>query len=178
MAATLKMQEYAKAIAEKLQIDEPDFANFDETSFFINEHNSEYKRITSINNILEKLETEHGYFKNSFSKDFTDILVELYGKVGVYVFYAHDDVVYIGKSLNLQERIYTSLKQRILKEPITHLSLFLTKKEADAHILEVLLITENKPKLNRDCKCNDTSDRYHSGFDLKTMPKIQIFEEV
>ena len=34
MAATLKMQEYAKAIAEKLQIDEPDFANFDETSFF------------------------------------------------------------------------------------------------------------------------------------------------
>jgi len=42
MSATMKMIEFAQAIAEKLHIDEPDYDDFDETSEFIDEYKDEY----------------------------------------------------------------------------------------------------------------------------------------
>lgn len=42
--ATLKMKNYAEAIADYLGIDPPDFDDFEETSAWIDEHRMEYLR--------------------------------------------------------------------------------------------------------------------------------------
>lgn len=42
MAATIRMIQFAQAIAERLGIEEPDYDNFQETSDFIDEYKDEY----------------------------------------------------------------------------------------------------------------------------------------
>lgn len=42
MACTPRMRDFAKAIAEELGLEEPDYDNFREVSDFIDEHKQEY----------------------------------------------------------------------------------------------------------------------------------------
>lgn len=177
MAATKSMIDYAIAIAEKLHIDEPDFSNFNETSLFISEHSLDYKKIVNNERMVLSLENMYGVFENDFSDDFKDLLETLYGVQGIYVFWDNDEIVYIGKSVNLQSRIYSSLKERQRTRNITHISLVFTKREADMHIYEVILITEYKPVLNLDCACADYSRHIKSNLDLHSGERIKIFEE-
>lgn len=44
MSATQKMVDYAKGIADLLNLDYPDFSNFNETSAFISEYSQAYKK--------------------------------------------------------------------------------------------------------------------------------------
>ena len=177
MSATTKMIEYARAIASKLRLDEPDFSSFNETSSFISEHSVIFKRMVNNERLANSLSTVYGEVEKHFSDDFLEMLNCLYEVKGLYIFWVDDEVVYIGKSINLQERIYSSLKERIRNAPITHVTSLATITEADMHIGEVLLITEYKPKLNVDCVCGDVSDRFKSGVDLYTKRKIKIFSE-
>lgn len=175
MAATQKMIDYAKSIANKLNLDEPDFSSYNETSSFISEHSVAFKRIVNNERLVNSLENTYGDVCGQFSNKFIEVLNDLCEIKGLYVFWVDNEIVYIGKSVNLQERIYSSLKERIKSAPITHLTTVLTPTEADMHIGEVLLITEYKPDLNCDCACEDVSEKYRSGINLYDMPKIQIF---
>lgn len=176
MAATKSMIEYAKAISEKLKIDEPDFSNFNETSYFISEYSVQYKKITNNERTVEKLQNMYGVFEDDFSDEFKTVLSDLYGEKGIYVFWKDNEIVYIGKSTNLQSRIYSSLKERIKNSDITHLSIIFTATEADMHIFEAVLITEYKPILNMDCACNDFSRHIKSGLDLYSSDRLSIFK--
>lgn len=175
MAATAKMIDYAKSIASKLNLDEPDFSSYNETSNFISEHSVTFKRIVNNERLMNTFENIYGKFEKQFSNEFIEWLDSLCEQKGLYIFWANEEIVYIGKSVNLQERIYSSLKERIKNAPITHLTALLTITEADMHIGEVLLITEYKPTLNRDCVCEDVSDRYISGVNLYEKKRVPIF---
>lgn len=177
MSATLKMIEYAKAIASELNIDEPDFGSYNETSNFISENRDKYKKQVSTGRMIENLANSYGYYSKHFTEEFIEFLKYVYGRKGLYVFWDNDEIVYIGKSINLQDRIYSSLNERLSSRNITHISPLLTDNEADMHILEIVLITEYKPVLNMDCNCEDRSERIHSGIDLYKRERITIFEE-
>lgn len=175
MAATQKMVNYARAIAEKLEIAEPDFSDFGETSRFINEHSDQFKKATHTGKTIQALEKLYGKFESNFTNEFAQKLKELQDICGVYIFWVENEAVYIGKSVNLQDRVFSSLKERVRSAPITHVSIIPLKKIADTHILEIVLITEYKPDLNSDCTCEDYSDLFKSNIDLYSLPKVRIF---
>ena len=177
MAATAKMIDYARSIASKLNLDEPDFSSFSETSSFISEHSVTYKRMVANERLVSSLGNIYGGLDRQFSNEFIETLDNLFERRGLYIFWVDDEIVYIGKSINLQERIYSSLKERTKCSPITHLTYLLTLTEADMHIGEVLLITEYKPVLNCDCSCKDVSERYKSGVNLYEKRKVKIFAD-
>lgn len=175
MPATRAVKEYAKAISEKLEIDEPDFSNFNETSGFIAENCMKYKKTVSDERIESQLEDICNICEEHFTDEFLHLLDSIYEEKGIYVFWNKDKIVYIGKSINLQSRVYYSLKERIKSENITHISLIYIEKEADLHIFEVMLITEYKPILNRDCVCGDYSNYFKCPADLTKVKKYKIF---
>ena len=177
MAATKAMIDYARAIASKLGFDEPDFSNFSETSAFISENSMRYKAIVSNERVVSNLQGLYGDLGGRFTECFQTVLKDISNQKGVYVFWDEEKIVYIGKSVNLQERVYSSLKERCRDSKITHLSLIFTEREADMHILEIVLITEHKPLLNMDCTCNDRSKYFVSNLDLYSIDRLQIFEQ-
>ena len=151
MAATAKMIQYAQAIANKLDIDEPDYANFDETSLFISDNVGEYK--ARLEAEYRKEHMQNPDLEYIYSKEFISLMQKSFGKCGVYALYCDDELIYIGKSINLGDRACSSLSERQKQHRITSVSICYTPNEADAHILEVILIVMLKPLLNRDCKC-------------------------
>lgn len=174
MVTTEKMIDYATAIAKELNLKMPDFSNYNETSIFIDKYCQKYNKKMSdkrISEMLVDLDFER------LSTEFLHIFNMLEHKKGVYVFWNNNEIVYIGKSLNLQERICTSLKERLSSTEITHFFPIVTDNEADMHILEVVLITEYKPLLNIDCNCKDKSNRFSSGLNLYTRKKYPIFKD-
>lgn len=175
MPATKAMIDYAVAISEKLHIDEPDFSDFGVTSDFISTNLPAYKKIVNNERFLSQLEESYGVFGSDFTDDFKSVLENAEGMKGIYVFWFHDEIVYIGKSINLQARIYTSLKERLKSVDISHVSIIGIEKDADLHIFEVLLITEYKPILNLDCACNDYSKYFKSPVDFSKIKKTQNF---
>lgn len=177
MAATQKMIDYATAIAEKLEIAEPNFLSFEETSHFISEYSDRFKKATHTGKTIQALEKLYGKFEEALTNEFIQKLKELQDICGVYIFWVENEVVYIGKSVNLQDRVFSSLKERIGSAPITHVSIIPLKKIADTHILEIVLITEYKPDLNSDCICEDYSDLFKSNINLYSLSKVRIFED-
>lgn len=88
-------------------------------------------------------------------------------KKGVYAFLGlNDEILYIGKSSNLFSRIPSSFNERREKEPIKTIAYYIVDNMADTHILEMVLIEENKPKLNTDGICEEYPKMFHSGLDV------------
>lgn len=181
MAATEKMINYAKGIAQILHLTEPNYSDFLETSNFINENQELYKRVmTNRNNELaymaqlEKLSR----YNLKLDDDFLNFVKNLNNEKGIYIFSNDTEIVYIGKSTDLASRIISSLVERCNKMEITQARIIKCKTEADTHILEVVLITELKPTLNRDCMCEDYSNHFHSGIDIYDIPYFNVFKEV
>lgn len=84
-----------------------------------------------------------------------EFINELQGLIlvhGLYFLYSENkELIYIGKSKNLSERIPTSVKER----KAHYLKYKLTNTMADANILELYYISKLKPILNKDSKEND-----------------------
>ena len=118
MAATEKMINYAKGIAQILHLTEPNYSDFLETSNFINENQELYKRVmTNRNNELaymaqlEKLSR----YNLKLDDDFLNFVKNLNNEKGIYIFSNDTEIVYIGKSTDLASRIISSLVERCNK---------------------------------------------------------------
>ena len=94
---------------------------------------------------------------------------------GVYCFWNKNELLYIGKSRNLGNRIYQSALEKLnVGLPITIISYRKTKTEADSNILEVMLITENKSVLNSANVCGDLPVEFPSKLNIKKFKKIKV----
>ena len=88
----------------------------------------------------------------SVSEEFIKEMEDLVQVYGLYFLYDQDkNLIYIGKSRNLNERIPSSVKER----KAYYLKYKLTKTLTDTHILELYYIAKLKPILNKDSKEND-----------------------
>ena len=93
----------------------------------------------------------------------------LYKKSGLYAFLNElDEVVYIGKSINLLDRIPSSYRERCRYSNISKIMYYVDDNIANVNILELLLISEYEPVLNTDCKTEHKSTLFSSGIDIKT----------
>ena len=183
MGATQKMIDYATGIAELLELPKPDFTNYKDTSNFIATYCSEYK-LKSRKKFDDILNGEQeAQIRTKYNKELSSIfrlqLEECYNRKGIYMFWQDSKLVYIGKSRNLSSRIVSSLEERLKSNPhINKLSIIECSTEADTHILEIVLITENKPELNKDCSCCDYSNYFKSGIIISELSPFDIFKEV
>ncbi|MGO5427247.1 GIY-YIG nuclease family protein [Fusobacterium mortiferum] len=88
----------------------------------------------------------------SVSEEFIKEMEDLVQVYGLYFLYDQDkNLIYIGKSRNLNERIPSSVKER----KAYYLKYKLTKTLTDTHILELYYIAKLKPILNKDSKESD-----------------------
>jgi hypothetical protein len=185
--ATEKQLVYAYVIADKLGVDRP--ANdFVECMRFISEYRPLFLQAVREENKREneknKYTSEHdiyGYrtFSEHFGRQLTELVSEyLDGVYGIYCFLEDDDILYIGKSYNLGKRILSSFRERIGQAPINRVLYHSLETKADTNIMELLLIAENKPRLNADCNVDDLPKLFDSEIDIvKDFRNIQEFIE-
>jgi excinuclease UvrABC nuclease subunit len=76
---------------------------------------------------------------------------------GVYFLYDYDgNLIYIGKSNNLKNRLYQSIREK--KKEVSYFSFALTETDADAIIYEQYYMTKHgKPKFNTEYPSDGTS---------------------
>lgn len=98
----------------------------------------------------------------TLSEEFIDELNGLILVHGLYFLYNENkELIYIGKSKNLSERIPASVKER----KAHYLKYKLTNTMSDTNILELYYIAKFKPALNRDSKeIDDTSIEINYSF--------------
>lgn len=87
-----------------------------------------------------------GFYENwGFNPNLTRIFKTIEDKSGVYKLYdKNKDLIYIGKSYTLGKRIPASIKER----NAFYVRIMLTDTQADANLLELLFISEEKPSMN------------------------------
>lgn len=104
---------------------------------------------------------------------FVNSCLERFQVAGVYIFWKDDKIMYVGKSIDLSQRILSSFDEK-RKSGINYCSIINCPIVADAHILEVVLITELKPPLNKDCMCDDTSETFFSDLDIEFLKSLRV----
>lgn len=161
--ATEKQLSYAYAIADELGLNRP-LDDFKECQIFISTHKEEYDRAIRVTSIgcydFKRLADCIGKYTFEWMID------NLFHKAGIYCF-AHDkQILYIGKSINLADRIAESYYERSRYGDINRILYYITPTKSDAHILEIVLIAENKPPLNSDCKTDDYPKLFQSNIDI------------
>jgi hypothetical protein len=96
----------------------------------------------------KKAQVNYAINKNqlsSFNNDSVKELYDLKNEHGVYLLYKDEEVVYVGVSKNLKNRIPISISSRV---SVNGFSYICTDTLSDAYILEVILINIIKPYWN------------------------------
>lgn len=181
LAPTDKMINFAKIIAEMLNINLPDLTSYQSTYQFIKDNSPGYwETVTPYTELItkqniEKIKNDYSTINIKFNEKFLEDIKKVNNTNGVYILWSGINLVYIGKSLNLRTRIISSIYERNTEDmPITSVSFIVTEATADMHILEPLLISEFKPILNTEFKCNDYSNHFKSGIERAELFKHRI----
>lgn len=202
--ATEKQIKYAEAISKRLQIELPKENDFDLYYKFIAEHEKNYKGNIELRNdepaIRRKMlnpfkrentekqykkvnpflknEIVNEYYNYVFNKKTLNKMLEMQKKkiCGIYFLYIKNELVYIGKSINLGSRILTSCRQKSNKNNvITEFSFYKTKTQSDCHILEPYLITKYKPPLNTEFVADDSPTILKFDIDIANLKKYKAY---
>lgn len=167
--ATEKQKKYAYAIADALKMQRP-CGNFDDFNTFISENKDEYQRYFRKQRMTDCEKYQHlpdKWICIDFGEQIADFVNDnLHKKIGIYAFAVKTEIVYIGKSYNLADRIPTSYWERRKQAAIDRILYFIVGNRTDTDLLEILLISENRPVLNVDCKNEERSTLFSSGLNI------------
>ena len=177
--------EYKKCNWKKSSIRQIDYANaisracygykrfvessrYGDVSDFISKNKDAYARILWRESIIEKNNEDVVECSKDFPTESMLFLCDnLYKVPGVYAFIGENNtILYIGKSVDLSQRITSSYRERKNSAKIERVMYYAVNNIADTNILEILLIAENNPVLNEDCKTEDSPELFHSGIDI------------
>jgi len=103
-------------------------------------------------------ESKVSYFSNDSTREFDSLADHLKKVPGVYLFSSNDKIIYIGRSSDLGNRMLRSFVERVLKTKLNSTVYFQyvqTSTFSDAAVLELILIAEHKPVLNKATKYMD-----------------------
>lgn len=179
---TDKQVTYATAIAKSLGIKLPTVYSMSSYSDFIKDHKDEYRR-SSLKKRIYKEESYSFLPERKFGDDMGEYVSEwlvqnLFDCKGIYAFLDGDEILYIGKSKNLADRIPSSYKERSGCGRINRIMYYITKTDSDTNILEIVLISENNPVLNKESNSHDESTLFKSNLSvLNDFSEIPILKE-
>lgn len=176
---TEKQIEMVEIISNTLGYPEPE--NFTKLAYkeYISNHIDElnYTQRIEINRNIETY-LDNYIEKYNLNKNTFDEIRNLKRVSGIYIFWGATKPLYIGKSVDLSERIIESFKERKrnhYKLKIRYISYYPVENEADMHILEPMLINEHFPILNYEFKTKNSS-KYTSGVDINILEKLPVEE--
>ena len=107
---------------------------------------------------------------NELERDARNEILDLKDTCGVYILYEFDKIVYVGVSVNLSQRILSSMTD---KSDTTSFSYVDTDSLSDAYILEILLINIIKPKYNEQSLGDgEISFELPIKYEYKDLPKF------
>lgn len=182
--ASVKQIDYANAISDLCMIGEKfnEDSLYEEVNDFITKYKDSYEQIIWRNTIEFEAKKGSGKYDNEDISRYTILFIcnNLYKKHGCYAFIGeNDEILYVGKSVDLSSRIVSSYSQRKREENIRRIMYRIESSMADANVLEILLICENKPLLNTESNTDETLLRYSSGIDiLKDFEELPFFGKV
>lgn len=176
--ASIRQLDFANAIANtcgiSLHFDKND--SMETVNNFIHTYKSEYENIMW----RKKIESRQNDYEFTItSGDLTTegmlfICDNLFKKSGLYSFVGEsEEIIYIGKSCNLAERIPSSYRERRDSSNIRKIMYYLDNNMANVNVLEILLICENNPLLNGESKTDDSPTMFNSGINI-----IRDFHEI
>lgn len=179
MDATEKQILFAEAIANTLNLELPKEKTKFSYQQFISIHKENYDKFLSKQNRNIEYELLTKRFENLIFDEKTYNLIQSLNETsGIYFLWSGDTLVYIGKSVNLKDRILGSIKERNTKYiNITHISYVEIENIADVHITEPILITKYKPILNYEFKSTDTSELYDTDINPYELKKYVAYKE-
>ena len=179
---TEKMSDYAIAIAEGLGLDLPDLYDFGSVYRFIREYSDKYKNRFKEQEFISNIQQLETSINKKFSKTFVKGLERIKeNTAGLYFFFADHELLYIGKSTNIRERIISSLRERYsVRKDLNMVFGFSIPNLADLQIAEPYLICKLKPTLNIQFNVSDypvyfKSEKYDDI--IANMKAVYIFEE-
>lgn len=169
--ASVRQIDYANAISDLCKIGEKfdENSSYEEVNDFITKYKDNYEQIVWRNTIEFETSKSSGKYDNEDISSDTILFIcnNLYKKHGCYAFVGeNDEILYVGKSVDLSSRIVSSYSQRKREANIKKIMYRIEKSMADANVLEILLICENKPLLNTESNTSETLLRYSSGIDI------------
>ena len=153
---------FAKEIAKALDLDVPNYT-FDDVSNFIQTHKREFNHLVySLDARIERAKAS-----GELPDDVVEFLeTNLYQVSGIYCFTDKDNnIMYIGKSVDLASRIQSSYHERVQQESPFNI-LYYPCWKGDISALEMVLIGENKPLLNGDGKYEEELRMFKSNIDV------------
>lgn len=111
-----------------------------------------------------------------------DWVIDNESRIGVYILWFFDECLYVGKTTKSANRVFGSYneKERYLRKSkietryISHISFIDVDSKSDIDILEAVLISENKPSLNKQFKYEDKISMFESGIDIHKLEKIDL----
>jgi len=107
--------------------------------------------------------------------EYKTTLNRIYKTIGVYFLYSNEELIYIGKTRVLGQRIQASITERSAKHrKITSFSYYVTNNRSDAAILEMILIGIHKPILNSVFKYKETPKMFVSPINVSELRRIDI----
>ena len=161
---TEKMIEYAIAIADNLGLDMPDFYDFGSVSRFIGKYANSYREYMKQQNFYSDIGSLQQTISKKFSDAFIDRIAYSYQNVsGLYFLFANEDLLYIGKSINLSERILSSFRQRYtFRKDINMVGVIEIPNLADLQMAEPYFISTLKPLMNKEFNVKDHPVAFHS----------------
>ena len=161
--ASEKQKMFATQIADVLNLNLPENDTAKDYWEFVNNYIGLFNLKMNLTNNIPKM-------KEKAIKE----IERLQNKMGVYFLWHNENLIYIGKSINLSERIVSSIKERNLKIKVTHFSYYLAETQADVHILEPYLITKYKPLLNSEFISTDYTTLFKIDFDINKFERFEV----
>ncbi len=164
--ATEKQIEYANIISKTCNLGIMFNKNslLKDVSNFISQHKDEFEH----EELRERICNNAEYGTEDIpKKSMMFICGNLFKKSGLYAFLGENDsILYIGKSTDLSSRILTSYEERRKYAKINRIMYYIDENMANVNTLELLLISEYNPILNKDCRTECTSTIFQSGIDI------------
>ena len=165
--ATERQIDFANHIADVLQINAffDDNANKYDVKEFIDNNIADYYKLQSDQTAIKYREGTNDVLNDENARHF--LYDNLFKKHGVYAFVDKNGrIVYIGKSVNLCERIPSSYDERKHFADITRIFYYTDENMGNVNVLEVLLICENAPILNGESNSGEIPTMFHSGLEI------------
>lgn len=110
-------------------------------------HSKEYIESTTLYG-FEKSDKSYYSIKSKLDYIIKIALKDLVNESGIYRLYSGENIVYIGKSYNLRDRIPSSFGERFFKDNNIDFIDYAITNKADADIYEMYYISLYKPELN------------------------------
>ena len=158
-----RIYEYAEKISARLGMEDVELNTNEDVFDFISKHEKEYIRIKKMDSLIDKADQFSDKIGKRLTANFLDLVLTFsHSNKGIYMFYRGEDVVYVGKSFCLSDRVFSSLLEKLDKGyKIDGIFVINIENDSDINIAEPYIISKTSPEINKEFATNDYPELFY-----------------